>query len=166
MGTGRGTLRLWPPWRRENSGSFLLISRYEKMHTYLGVSHLNSYGSPQTPKCPFHWGWSNACYMVVWCQGSITNILKDRAKFCTAFPQKRPIHRNDDGAVYLTQLKFGCPSRNQKKKSWNNKRMIIMLFTILASECIGWTWGEAQGLLRFGPCIPRRLEFTDICLSI
>lgn len=31
---------------------------------------------------------------------------------------------------------------------------------------MGWTWGEAQGLLRFGPCMPMMLEFTDICLSI
>lgn len=96
------------------------------MYTYLGVSHLNAHGSPQTPKCPFHRSWSNAYYMVIWCQGSITNILKERAKFCTAFPQKRPIHRNNDRAVYLTQLKFGSQSRNQKKKSQNNKRMIII----------------------------------------
>lgn len=40
------------------------------------------------------------------------------------------------------------------------------LFTILASECIGGTWGEAHGLLRFGPCIPMMLEFIDICRSI
>lgn len=41
-----------------------------------------------------------------------------------------------------------------------------LLLTILASECIGWTWGEAQGLLRLGPCMPMMLEFTDICLSM
>lgn len=83
----------------------------------------------------------------------------------TAFPQ-RPLHHNKDGAVYLTWPKCRSQRRNQKKKSCHNKRWLYVLFTILASECIGWTWGEAQGLLRFGPCIPRRLEFTDICLSI
>lgn len=40
--------------KERNSGLFLLISVPEQIYTYLGVSHLNSYGSPQTPKSPFH----------------------------------------------------------------------------------------------------------------
>lgn len=40
----------------------LLISVPEQIYTYLGVSYLNSYGSPQTSKVPFTKAthWSNA----------------------------------------------------------------------------------------------------------
>ena len=45
--------------------------------------------------------WSNASYLSIPRQGSVTNSLKKRAKFCIAFPQKDLFIENKDGAIYL-----------------------------------------------------------------
>lgn len=75
--------------KKRISGLFL-ISGYERIYTYLGVSHFNSYGSPQTSTCPFHSGHEliQRLFHDHLLQGSVTNTLKERAEVCT-----RPFHR-------------------------------------------------------------------------
>ena len=75
------------PLKKRNSGLFL-ISGYGQIHTFLGISHLNACGSPQTSAHPFHQGHELTRYLLHGhlLQGSVTNILKERARLCTAFP--------------------------------------------------------------------------------
>lgn len=83
---------------------------------------------PKLPKVPFTKAtcWSNVCYMSVRRQGSVTNSLKERAKLCTAFPQKDLF--TETKTEPPTWLNWSLEVRaeiKRKKNSWNNTRMII-----------------------------------------
>lgn len=86
-------------------------------------------GLPELLNVPFTeaTSWSNACYTGAQCQGSVgsvTNSLKEKAKPCTAFPQK-DLFTETKMEPSTWQLNFGSRSRNQKKKACHNRRMII-----------------------------------------
>ena len=83
---------------------------------------------PKLPKVPLTkaTGWSNVCYMSIRRQGSVTNSLKERAKLCTAFPQKDLfIETKTEPSTWLDWSLEVRAEIKRKKKSWNNKRMII-----------------------------------------
>lgn len=95
VGTGRVALKLWPPWRRETLDCFRYFHIMRK-HTYTWVYPTSTpMDLPKLLNVLFTKAMSqfNACSMVTWCQASITNSLKERAKLCPAFPQKRPFHQ-------------------------------------------------------------------------